>query len=145
MRLPAYATIVLLCCLVTCGCGGADQLNTADVSGAVTLDGQPLAKGMVIFTPAAGRGATGTIQSDGTYTLGTYGSSDGAVLGKHMVAVVAREELPGGEGPMQVRAGPSLIPELYGDAATSGLSFEVTAGGDNVYNIQLSSQATPPQ
>ena len=140
------AVLTLSALLATAGCGN-DGPPTAKVSGTVTLDGDPLPFGSVVFSPPDGRAASGAIQSDGSFTLGTFTDGDGAVLGRHQVAVIARKKLddssPG--APMAPRFGPSLIPELYSDSATSGLSFEVTAEGDNVYSIELSSQANPPR
>ena len=124
------------------GCSRTDRLKTVPVSGIVTLDGQPLKMGSVIFTPANGRAATGQIQADGTYVLGTYEEDDGAILGTHQVSVTAREELPPDPGGLpEPSYGPSQIPEFYGYAATSGLQFEVV-DGENDIPIELSSQ--PP-
>lgn len=129
----------VLCCLAL-SCGRPGQLPTAKVSGKVTLDGKPVPVGLVIFTPESGRSASGKIQPDGTYVLETYDENDGAVLGRHRLGVMARETIPG-QGPMgSPKPGPSLIPERYGSAETSGLSFEVTDNGPHVFNIELSSR-----
>jgi hypothetical protein len=128
------------------GCGGSDRLQTVAVSGTVRLDGRPISSGVVVFTPEMGRAATGPVQSDGSYTLGTYKPGDGAVIGRHRVAVIAREELParaGGGPPMPVQGGKWLIPPFYGDSALSRLSFEVKSDGPNRYDIDLSSTAKP--
>jgi hypothetical protein len=66
------------------------MLETAEVRGTVTFDGRPLESGAVLFVPAHGRGATGTIQRDGTYVLGTYCAGDGATVGRHIVTVNPR-------------------------------------------------------
>ena len=125
------------------GCGGG-QPERARVTGTVSLDGQPLETGAVIFTPESGRAATGEIGPDGSYALGTYGQRDGALPGRHQVAVIAREEASSQErGPMRTAVGRSLIPEHYGNAATSGLAFDVKAGEKNVFDIELSSQSQP--
>ncbi len=124
------------------GCrGAADRVATAPVHGTVTLDGKPLPYGQVVFQPLSGRVAKGVIK-DGQFTLGTYEAADGAVLGRHRVSVTARKALEGEEPdalPGISRFGPSLIPERYGDSASSGLEFEVTSG-DNVFHIELSSR-----
>lgn len=120
-------------------------METANVSGVVKLDGKPLSLGLVIFTPELGRAATGPIQADGSYTLGTYKPGDGALVGKHCVTVLAREESAGGTAgsPLVHRGGKSLIPLLYGDSAKSPLRYEVKPGQANVYSIDLSSAAKP--
>ena len=147
MRLkPLIAILLPLYLLAVAGCGGSKQAETRKISGTVTLDGRPLAKGYVLFVPDRGRAAKGQIQSDGGYTLGTYGSADGAMLGTHRVAVICREEAPPIKdkdlGIEILRPGRSLIPEHYGDTATSGLTFEVTPDGPRTFDIPLSGQAT---
>lgn len=113
------------------GCGGDAKLRS--VHGVVTLDGQPLSTGTVRFVPAAGRAASGKIRSDGTFTLGTYGKSDGALIGTHQVVVIAYEPAGGRTGgrPDMTVANPKikpLVPERYMAPGTSGLTYEVKPG-----------------
>src|SRR5262245_32840897 len=75
--------------LVASIAGCKPKSNVAPVRGKVTLDGKPLAQGMIATLPAAGRGASGTIQPDGSFELQTFGKNDGATIGLHKVAVVA--------------------------------------------------------
>src|SRR5262249_3000951 len=83
-------------CLLFSGCAGSDagKPKVAPVSGKVTKKGgQPLTHGDITFTPSeggSGQIATGQIGPDGSYTLTTFNTGDGAVLGKHKVTVVAR-------------------------------------------------------
>lgn len=104
------------------------------MTGTVTLDGKPLTGGGVMFQPKSGRGAIGEIGPDGTYSLRTYGSNDGASIGLHQVAVLggapANEEEAKSFKPLQ-------IPSHYSGAESSGLAFEVKPGVDNVFNIEL--------
>jgi hypothetical protein len=137
--------LATICPLLLGGCGRGSRLETATVTGTVTLDGKPLTIGAVVFTPERGRAATGRLQSDGTYALGTYRSHDGAVLGKHLVAVIAREETSGGIGRSAENLGAWVAPQFYSDFTKSGLTFEVKSDGSNVYDIQLSSSAKPAQ
>jgi hypothetical protein len=72
------------------GCGSG--YSTAPVSGTVTVDGTPVNGGDVTFAPmgganvsAVGKPGSGTVQSDGTYSISTYGDNDGAVVGRHRV------------------------------------------------------------
>jgi hypothetical protein len=121
------------------GCGSS-QLETAPVRGTITIDGKPLETGKVRFVPERGRGATGDIQPDGTYTLTTYSAGDGATVGKHRVSIVARaagqKRAVESEEPLP----PSLIPEHYADESKSGLDFEVRAGQDNQADFDLKSR-----
>lgn len=115
--------------------------NLSKVYGVVRVDGKPLTKGTVMFVPDAGRSATGTIQSDGTFTMQTFGDSDGALVGKHKVAVIAYEadkyNRPAYEAPNQ-KSEP-LVPQHYMSPGTSGLTFEVEAGKANNAEFDLTS------
>jgi len=82
--------------VILAGCGGAEPekaaslASTVAVKGKVTLKGKPLTQGSISFEPAdGGREAFGNINSDGTFTLTTFRKEDGAVRGKHRVAVKA--------------------------------------------------------
>src|SRR5262245_16358306 len=73
------------------GCGGSDgkppEGLTVPVKGQVTYKGKPLTGGSIMFEPVdGGREAHGTIQPDGTFSLSTFRSGDGAVRGVHRVA-----------------------------------------------------------
>jgi hypothetical protein len=128
----------LLC--LTAGCGG-DGLPVAPAQGTVTYNGKPLEFGSVLFEPVVkGPPARADIQPDGTFVLGTYSTSDGAVIGKHKVRITCFDtQRPGYQPPAgeEGTAGKSLIPEKYTDAETSGFEYEVTADGDNNFNIEL--------
>jgi hypothetical protein len=124
---------MLVCLLafgVLTGCTRDDSL--ARVEGIVRLNGQPLTTGTVRFMPTAGRAATGQIQPDGSYRLGTYGDSDGALVGTHTVAIIAYQDggnqRPAYEAP--TKSNKPLIPERYLAPGTSGLSFEVKPGSN---------------
>ncbi len=112
------------------GCG--QETKVGSVHGIVRLDGKPLTTGTVRFVPAAGRAATGEIQSDGTFTLGTYGKSDGALLGTHKVAIIAYEAAGDGRPAYEARSQSSkpLVPERYMATGTSRLTFDVKPGNN---------------
>lgn len=129
--------------VVAAGCGGGVDLpNRAKVSGRVTLDGQPVTRGTVVFTPDNTRGTTGPpaygqIGPDGKYELTTDRSGrggDGAVVGFHKVAVQAREDVMPGE------IARLLVPTRYEDPDRSGLTGEVKAGQPNEINLELRSK-----
>jgi hypothetical protein len=116
------------------GCGSNSKLSP--VEGIVRLDGKPLSTGTVRFVPTAGRAAEGKIRSDGTFQLGTYAESDGAVIGSHQVAIIAVQTDPDApkdgrmlKGNPKVR---KLIPKRYMATATSGLTAEVKPGKNDI-------------
>ena len=123
------------------GCSSDSKLGSVD--GVVRLDGKPLTTGTVRFLPAAGRTATGEIQSDGTFSIGTYGKTDGALIGMHQVVIIAIQTDPDApkEGRM-LTANPKvkpLVPMRYMAPGTSKLTFEVKPG-DNHAEFDLTSR-----
>ncbi len=95
-RLGERLAFVLLAAMVSlCGCGQTPY-PVAPVRGKVTIDGKPLSGGRIVFAPIAqsdsidsGKWAVGTIQSDGSFELSTYGANDGAVVGEHWATIIA--------------------------------------------------------
>ena len=84
-------------CMVGCGGSGIEEMKVAYVSGKVTMNGEPVTSGRIMFYPTveegsksgkAGKPAQGTVSSDGSFELSTYGSNDGAVVGTHQVTVM---------------------------------------------------------
>ncbi|MBA4029638.1 MAG: hypothetical protein C0478_01795 [Planctomyces sp.] len=75
------------------GCAdNSHQKSTASVKGTVSANGQPVTFGEIIFSPIAtgaegGKSAIGTIREDGTFTLATYISGDGAIIGQHRISI----------------------------------------------------------
>ena len=135
-----YGTAVAISFAVvatTLGCRNANELDTAPVSGRVLLNGKPLSTGTVTFVPNRGRVANGDIQSDGTFELSTYRSHDGAIVGSHKAAVlVLRPDIDPTVGPERDKP-PMLIPPRYATAEESGLKYEVKAGQDNKFTLEL--------
>ena len=141
--------------LVAGGCGGNPSVGR--VRGQVTWQGKPVSQGRITFYPEAGRAATGVIQSDGTYTVTTFTSDDGALLGRHRVAVhatrvgggtlvaprnadeeAALARTPGGKV-LVPGAVEWLVPEKYSAPDTSGLTADVQRG-DNQIDFHLPSK-----
>jgi hypothetical protein len=137
-RCLAPATAVAIC-LATLGCGSG-QLPVALVKGKVTYKGKPLEFGSILFQPQMGQTATGQIKSDGTFVLSTYATGDGAIIGKHKVAIACNEtQKPGYQVPkgQEAPVGKSLIPDKYRLPDTSGQTAEVTKGGPNEFTFNL--------
>jgi hypothetical protein len=89
-RCLALGGIAAALMLAGSGCGsGAAKLYK--VSGKVTLDGKPVSHATVEFEPVDPAGgqkpASGQTGEDGTFTLTTNTSGDGAAAGKYKVAI----------------------------------------------------------
>jgi len=141
MRLFNLLCLVSLGLMFGSGCFGKQGIETAPASGVVTYNGQPLAYGRVSFRPEAGSPATGEIQPDGSFSLSTYGNSDGAIVGTHQVAVVATEVDAGVTNATpantEMKVAKSMIPKKYTSFSTSELTVEVVAGGENQFTLEL--------
>lgn len=148
VRLPlASLSIVALGVVLAAGCGKKSNLPaTAPVHGKVTLNGEPVKSGSLVFVPTGGgKSAQGNIESDGTFTMGTYKETDGAIVGTHKVMITALETGGGSGLAEDSRNDPtvgqkSLIPEHYGDLEKSGLTADVKEG-DNEINFELKNAA----
>lgn len=123
----ASSILVGFVLLVSAGCGG-DSASLGEVTGVVTVDGQPAEGLEVRFNAADDAGGTslGYTKADGTYELFYSGGGKGAVVGAHTVTVVAAET-DGGGAPIQ-------IPARYNEQ--SELKFDVKAG-KNTYDIEI--------
>jgi len=135
------ATALFVAGLFAMGCGGGPA--TAPVSGVVTYKGKPVPNADVTFAPDnGGRAASGRTDSNGRFTLGTFEVSDGALIGKHKVAVIAngppRPAKPGeGSGmPGDTVPGEPVIPAKFFSPDTSGLLHEVKSGRNSI-DLQL--------
>jgi hypothetical protein len=132
---------LLLSLLLTTGCGQpAGNPGGVAVKGKVTLGGSPLTKGTVTFMPAKpgeGNTATGDIQPDGSFSLGTAAKGDGVLPGDYVVAIISVES----EATMDAAGKPvpakSAIPEKYGNTATSGLKATVDIGQSQPLSFDL--------
>lgn len=134
--LPVLTLVFLATTMVGCG-GPSYELETAPVSGKVTLDGVPLTEGMVQMLPSKGRMAKALIRPDGSFVLSTYGNGDGAQVGKFPVTVsmLLRDGMEGASKQSSVR-----IPRRYSRPATSGLEIDVRAGETNQVELALTSK-----
>ena len=96
MRPRAFLLVFLAGALPLAGCGPADM---APVHGRVTCHGKPVAEAAIIFSPMpknegdreSGKAAAASTDADGKYVLTTYRQGDGALIGKHRVAITLDE------------------------------------------------------
>ena len=124
------AAIVSLSLLACFGCGNQHRLT-----GKVTFaDGQPVTKGMVIFSDGAFQ-ARGEIQPDGTYTVSSTGKNDGLPKGEYVVTVSGvTKTVSGGRNPMPFPV--TICDDKYLDVNTTDLRCTVPAP-KNTFDLVL--------
>jgi hypothetical protein len=135
----AYVLVTLAICIAA-GCSGGNQ-GLAAVKGRITYKGKPVPNGTVNFLPedANKPSATGEIQPDGSYSLKTVVSnrpSDGAVVGKHKVVIVAMQDMASRLPEDRIPLPPPIVPIKYTSPATSTLTAEVE-DNENVIDFDL--------
>ncbi|HEY7314209.1 MAG TPA: hypothetical protein VH643_32960 [Gemmataceae bacterium] len=136
--------VVLVCVFVVSGCG-KKLPPMAPISGKVTVDGQPVSSGQVVFVPdvkvvgadkpieqsTAGLSA-GQI-ADGEYKISTSGK-DGAPVGKYKV-IVTPSMMPTGDAKKMPASG---FNKAYSDPNQTPLKFEVVASPEpGRYDLKL--------
>jgi len=113
-----------------------------EVAGTVTIGGQPLTEGVVVFeNAAAGISVNATVGPDGSYTAKTY-DREGLPPGTYQVAVkpvsIGDGETPLASDPSQSAATTkSVIPEKYQSIKSSELSVTVAAGENPAFDFEL--------
>ena len=73
--------------LALTGCGSDDTPPLGEVTGTITLDGQPLEGVIVLFKPDIGRVATGTTNATGEYELEFAYDVSGCKVGPNSVSL----------------------------------------------------------
>jgi hypothetical protein len=122
------------------GCGGVRRIP---VAGTVTLDGQPINDGHLVFTPDTAKGNTHRISctsriQDGHYNLETNGvtrseSGPGVPLGWYKVTFRMLEE-----STKKHPIAPVNVNDKYRNVETTPLSVEVKDNPDpDAYNFKM--------
>jgi hypothetical protein len=134
-----------LCLLLALGCGRSHGDGAGfPVAGTVTLDGDQLTGGVVLFFPDPGKGnkstsrPAGAIDAHGSYTL-LVQWDESIPPGWYKVAVQAFESAGGGNHPRSLRQRPPLlIPSVYTRPETSNLEVEVVENpATGAYDLHL--------
>lgn len=118
------------------GCGGGkDAQPTGRVSGKVTVQGQPVAKGTVTLEmKGGGAAASAAVGADGSFTV-----AEPLAVGTYTVSVAPPEPspddapTPGGAA----IAAKTNIPQKYRSSSTSDLTAEVKAGDNPPLTLDL--------
>lgn len=124
------AFVLLAMSLFSIGCGGGagDQPDLGQVTGTISLDGEPLTGVIVMFSPEEGRQSVAVTDAEGKYELQYTGESKGAKIGKHDVGFMTSDD-----GNIKASA---PIPAKYAGGNETGLTADVKAG-ENTYDFNL--------
>ena len=142
MLFTRHSFIVFAALLVAAGCGKTGGLDRGAVEGRVTLDGQEIVEGSIIFTPTGdtkGMVAGGIIQN-GHYQIA---ASRGPVVGKNRVAIHASRKT--GHKVQSAMAEPGTMTDEIVEAvplrynANSTLDRDIAAG-KNTLDFELTTQ-----
>ncbi|QDV12129.1 hypothetical protein CA51_20050 [Rosistilla oblonga] len=148
-RVPFLLVLFLSAVPLAMGCSSSDTSNTGTVAGSVNYNGSSLGEGASVvfmdmttgFTCAGVTDAEGKFQlesiNDGNLPIGSYGVM---VRPGGTMDMAAMEQASSAEDAMNDAgiAKPAAVkfPSKYNDLATSGLSFEVQQGA-NEMQIEL--------
>jgi hypothetical protein len=95
-----------------------------------------LAEADVAFTPTGGRPATGRTDTAGRFSLTTFKTNDGAMIGQHTVTVCKHiKKDPNATGAYFDYV--QVTPENFGRPNESPLRAEVTASGPNEFTFDV--------
>lgn len=130
---------------VVLGCSdSAPAPPVVEVTGRVFVGDEPLRFGQVVFQPlGGGQPAIGKLEPNGKFTLGTYGESDGATIGRHRVRIVSyalQDPENKDIDPKSESLGDLTIPERYSSFATSGIEVSVLRQGNSPFIFKLQSE-----
>jgi hypothetical protein len=119
------------------GCGNSDslpRLQVYEVKGQVLLpDGKPLPSGWISFVSKGGLPITPSakIDVDGSFSLMTGGSGEGAPSGDYKVRIEAPELRP------DPRTRKTILPDKYTDEDSSGIVVTVLPKENHLDPIRL--------
>ena len=122
-----YSGLILFIGLAFVGCSDNDfaEVPVQPVSGKLLVKGQPAYGAYIVFHPADSVGMTkgnkpfARVAQDGTFTITTYNSNDGAPIGDFNVTITWPEE-PESRGPS-----PDRLKGRYETPEKSGLNVHI--------------------
>lgn len=144
-RLRTVVVVSVAACIGLFAACSRSPYTLADVSGRVTLDGEPLAGGVVSFQPRAagnaapGPGSTGRLDAEGRFRLTAIDGAPGAVVGTHLVRIYSRSPESAPKGDSDAPGSRERVPARYN--YESGLSFTVEPGGTATADFDLASDS----
>ncbi len=129
-----FSVVLFLGATILCGCSNssAPDYELAEVTGVVTLDGQPLEGAEVSYTPTGTGGMSlGTTDKSGKYELLLSPGVKGAAIGEHVVSI---RKIGGPDTQYDTM---NLLPEKYGNQSV--LRANVEKGKANHFDFSLES------
>lgn len=131
-----WALVVLLLIAGLTGCEESRPRTYPTRGRVVFPDAQPVKTGTVeLLSEKHGTTATGRIQPDGSFVLGTYHSDDGASEGDHQ-AIVSQMMIFDGMARHQVDHGSPVDP-TYASYTTSPLKVTIRKTAQNTLELQV--------
>lgn len=132
-RSLAALTFLTFAAALLAGCGGDGRKG---VSGDVTLDGEPVNGGSIVFLPSGGEGSKGAAEIiDGKYSIPP---AQGLAPGTYRVEInwskPTGKQIPSGDPGMMMDERQEAVPARYNSNST--LTVEITAG-ENQHNFPL--------
>ncbi len=126
----------LFVCVFFVGC---DNSNLVGVTGTISVNGEPVGPGSIMFEPvnpvkSTERASIGSFDADGKYEMMSAGKRIGAKPGEYNVTIL-NGVAPGGEEEEDIVVG--KIPIIYENAGLSKLTTTVSKGEDNVIDFDL--------
>lgn len=133
---------IVTLCLAAAAWGCSAKATKAPVEGTVTLDGQPVAKGTIQFTPINGQGQTaGAVILDGRYSLESSPGAMRVVISAPKV-VSQRKAYDSPDSPM-IEQVQEQLPERY-SGPKSELQTTVELEKQNTADFALKSEGEMP-
>ncbi|AMV39047.1 hypothetical protein [Planctomyces sp. SH-PL62] len=130
IRAGALAASLLL---ATSGCDSTgDDLPREPVSGKVTIEGEPLAKGSILFRPSGGEAEAGGSVEGGAFEIPR---ADGPTPGKYQVTVTEAVDRPEEDKLNNFSLQPKTKPSK--SVVGGPLEAEVKAGAPNTYTLDF--------
>ena len=129
------------------GCGGGpnDLPELGEVTGKVTIDGNPAKNVVVTFTPEGaneGRGSRGVTNEEGVYTLEYSKEEMGAKVGPHIVKISTpppAEEEDCSKVPEESEFVDPIPPKYNVDAVDNPEMKKEVKAGPNEFNFEIKS------
>jgi hypothetical protein len=134
MDRTVYPVILVVLCVVLLPLAGCRDSGPelGEVSGIVTLDGEPLPKARIRFEPVGPDGSPSYAKTDedGHYELMFGVDKPGAMVGEHLVRITTARQEPADRLGREMITHPELLPSRYN--TESELKREVKSGSQTI-------------